>query len=483
MNAHPPASLKRNFALTTAFTVVNVLYPLIMFAYVSRIMGPTLMGRINLAISLASYFAMVAASAIPMYGAREIAKARNDPGKTRTVFSELMTLGIAATGLATLAYGLCLLISERSRMEWPLFAAAGLFIVANGAAVDWFFQGTEDFTTTLARNIGIKAASLVLLLALVRTSGDYIWVAAIGGGGVLAYNLLGLATALRRTRFQTRGIRPLIHTRRLLVLGGIAVLTNAYLYLDGVLLGYLAGEQPLGLYSAAIRITRSAQVVFVALALALIPRLSAYLESGKAADYAILARKSLHTAYFLCFPMWAVFTAVAPQILRMLAGPEFQPASVTLRIVLPLLPLGGFSNWLGLQILFPRGEEKAMLYAAAAAALANLLLNLLLIPRFGENGAAFSAVAAEACVGFVLVAYARKRPLGFGYWDARATRYLILSLAAGGIAAIAAGLSDSPLAGIAGAAAGGCFYLGALWLRRDPLARDFAKTLSDKVRG
>lgn len=453
-----------------------------MFAYVSRIMGPSLMGRINLAISLASYFAMVAASAIPMYGAREIAKARNDPEKTRTVFSELVALGIGATGLASLAYLLCLFLSERSRMEWPLFAVAGLLIVANGAAVDWFFQGTEDFTTTLARNLGVKAASFLLLLALVRTSGDYIWVAAIGGGSVMAYNLWGLATALRRTRFQARGIRPLIHTRRLLVLGGIAVLTNAYLYLDGVLLGYLAGEHPLGLYSAAIRITRSAQVVFVALALAMIPRLSVYLESGKGMEHAALARKSMHTAYFLCFPMWAVFTAVAPQILRVLAGPDFQPASITLRIVLPLLPLGGFTNWLGLQILFPRGDEKALLYSAGAAALANLILNLLLIPRFGENGAALSAVATEASAALVLAAYARKRPLGFGYWDLRATRYLAVSLAAGGIAALAAGLSGSPWAGLSGAIAGGAFYLGALWLGRDPLARDLAKTLSDKVR-
>lgn len=473
VSSRPPASAKRNFAFTAAFTGVNILYPLITFAYVSRILGPTLTGRINMATALASYFALMAASALPMYGAREIAKVRNEPDRLRRVFSELVALNLAFTGIAIVLYGSCLLLPGRIRSEWPLYAAAGLFVLANCVSMDWFFQGLEEFPSVLARNLSTKIAAFLLILLLVRRGQDYIYVVVLGAASTAAYNLWGLGSALRRVSLRFRDIRPLSHLRPLALLGAVGLLTNAYVYLDGVLLGFLAGEHALGLYSAAIRVTRTSYIVVFALTMAILPRITAYLESGRREDYAALGQKSIRTVFFLCFPLYGILTALAPRIVGILAGPEFLSAGTTLRYTMPLLPLAGFTNWLGLQILFPRGDERALLFSSAAGVAVNLALNLILIPRFAENGAAWSAVATEGCAGLVLLAFARKRPSEFRYWDAHATFYLVLGLLAGGVAwAVSSRVAGNAAAALAGGLAGTAFYFGALWLGKDPLARE-----------
>ncbi|MBW8890327.1 MAG: flippase [Fibrobacteres bacterium] len=473
MSSRPPASAKRNFAFTAAFTAVNILSPLITFAYVSRILGPTLTGRINMATALASYFALMAASALPIYGAREIARVRNDPERLRRVFSELIALNLAFTGIAIVLYGSCLLLPGRIRSEWPLYAAAGLLVLANCVSMDWFFQGLEEFPSVLARNLSTKIVAFLLIVLLVRRGQDYIYVVVIGAAAAAAYNLWGLGSALRKVSLRFRDIHPLSHLRPLALLGVVWLLTNAYVYLDGVLLGFLAGEHALGLYSAAIRVTRTSYIVVFALTMAILPRITAFLESGRREDYAALGQKSIRTVFFICFPIYGILTALAPRIVGVLAGPEFLAAGATLRYTLPLLPLAGFTNWLGLQILFPRGDERALLFSSATGAAVNLALNLILIPRFAENGAAWSAVATEACAGLVLLAFARKRPSEFRYWDAHATLYLALGVLAGGVAwAVSYRVGRDVAAAFAGGLAGTAFYLGALWLGKDPLARE-----------
>ena len=56
-------------------------FPLITFPYVSRILGVSGTGKVSFAISVVSYFTMVAALGIPTYGIRTTAKVRDDQEK------------------------------------------------------------------------------------------------------------------------------------------------------------------------------------------------------------------------------------------------------------------------------------------------------------------------------------------------------------------------------------------------------------------
>ena len=72
-------SIKLNFVLNNIRLLLNLLVPLIIFPYISRILGPEGLGKVEFANSIISYFVLFTALGIPTYGIREIARRRDDP--------------------------------------------------------------------------------------------------------------------------------------------------------------------------------------------------------------------------------------------------------------------------------------------------------------------------------------------------------------------------------------------------------------------
>ena len=92
------------------------------------------------------------------------------------------------------------------------------------------------------------------------------------------------------------------------------------------------------------------------------------------------------------------FTLYAKESILLLAGKDFLPAVGPMVILMPTVLLIGLSNITGIQILTPRGEEIKVVYSVTAGAVLDFVFNLILIPKFGADGAAFSTLMAEVLV-------------------------------------------------------------------------------------
>ena len=77
-----------NFILTAS----NFIFPLITFPYVSRVLGASGTGKVSFAISVVSYFTMVAALGVPTYGIRAAAKVRDDQEKLNRTTQEILII-------------------------------------------------------------------------------------------------------------------------------------------------------------------------------------------------------------------------------------------------------------------------------------------------------------------------------------------------------------------------------------------------------
>ena len=78
-------SLKMNAILNMIKTLMGLAFPLITFPYASRILLPEGLGKVNFAISIISYFAMIASLGIETYGIREAAKISETERKKRSI--------------------------------------------------------------------------------------------------------------------------------------------------------------------------------------------------------------------------------------------------------------------------------------------------------------------------------------------------------------------------------------------------------------
>ena len=58
---------------------------------------------------------------------------------------------------------------------------------------------------------------------------------------------------------------------------------------------------------------------------------------------------------------------------------------------------------MGIQILYPQGQENKVIISTALGAIANFLLNVWLIPQLAQDGAAIATVIAEIAVTVSMV--------------------------------------------------------------------------------
>lgn len=424
----PQISLKANYLFNATLTISNILFPLITFAYIARIFGPEVLGKINFVVSLASYFALIASFALPIYGTSTIAKYRNDPKGRSILFSEFFGITLVSSIISTIFYLFLLFFIPQLQRDIPLFLIYGSNILFSFLSVDWLFQGCEKYKYISLRNILAKILIVFAIILLIKNSHDYLLFGLISTGIGLAVNIHGIVKAQNLISISIifSGFKK--HYKALIINSSSLITVCIYVILDNVILGLLAGNVYVGYYSTAIKIVRIVTAVTTSLAIVLLPRLSYYIESNQMDAFNALAKKSLNFIYMISFPATIAIIILAPEIISLLAGNKFTEAILPLRIGALIIPFVGLTNLIGIQILIPLGKLKQQFFSTFIAALCSIILYIALIPSKMHVGAAIATTAAEIIVLFVQLTFIKKGIINFNLFDKKALQYLISSL-------------------------------------------------------
>jgi O-antigen/teichoic acid export membrane protein len=159
-----------------------------------------------------------------------------------------------------------------------------------------------------------------------------------------------------------------------------------YWRVDVVLLSMLANRSDVGFYVAAYRIFSGLLLLPQSYGQVLLPRLV------RSSFVSNMRRALTETAVMGVLVAGAVMI-LSPLGVGLLYGPSFSASASILTILAFGLVPACVDQPLG-RALIARGYQKMDLAAVAAATGVNIALNLLLIPRFGANGAAFATVVA-----------------------------------------------------------------------------------------
>ena len=103
-------SLGLNAFLNGLKSILNLLFPLITFPYVSRVLGVKGVGIYNYSNSIVSYFLLIAALGISTYAIREGAKYRDNKEQINKFASEVFTINIWSTLVSYVLLLACLVI-------------------------------------------------------------------------------------------------------------------------------------------------------------------------------------------------------------------------------------------------------------------------------------------------------------------------------------------------------------------------------------
>lgn len=423
-------SVRLNYLMNCILTGSAMLFPLLSYPYVSRILQPEGMGKVAFANSVVAYFAMGAMMGIPTYGIRACARVRDDRAQLSRTVWELLCINTVMTAFVYLIFGASLFLVPRFAEDKTLLALMGISIFFQLLGVEWLFKALEEYTYITLRSLLFKVLALILMFLCIREKDDYViygvltLFAGVGSNICNVFRMRRYIEPFKRSVFPSpdkerengkeeahkdrenlrgfmKGFLCRASKRHLKAVGVFFAMTAAttiYTNLDVVMLNFMSGDVETGYYSTAVKI-KGVLVSFVtALGSVLLPRMSYYAERKMRGEFRKMLRKAFGFVGLVSVPLCIFFIFFARYSILIISGERFLPAVGAMQIIMPTLILIGFSNLCGIQILVPLGLEKQVLYSEIAGALTDICINLWLIPTMGAKGAAIGTLIAEAVV-------------------------------------------------------------------------------------
>ena len=392
-------SLRKNFVLNITRTLMNIIFPLITFRYVSRILMPEGMGKVNFAMSLIAYFVLISGVGISTYGIRETAKLRHDKEKLSKLVQELFIINMIATVITYLLFLIYMLIPGDFNNNKEILIIMSTTILFTTIGVEWLYNGLEEYSYITIRSIAIQCISLVLLFIVVKTKGDYINYSMLLVFSSVGSNVLNFLHARKYINFKKyKDYEFKRHLKPMAIMYAMNITGAIYLNLDAVMLEYMHGDVAVGLYTAAMKINKIVLAVVMSMGTVLMPRLSYCFNSGQKEKFNVLVGKSLDLMLIIALPSIVGLSLLSNEIILFISGKDFIAATLAMKILNPIILIIALSHLIGIQILVCVGKERYTLYSFGAGAVASFLLNLILIPKFSYNGAAVATLVAESCV-------------------------------------------------------------------------------------
>ena len=401
-------TIKYNFIMNSLLTASSVIFPLITYPYASRVIEPKGVGLVSFASSTIAYFSMFAQLGIPTYGIRICAQVRDDKEKLSRTVHEIMFINLLTCLITYIAFFAAIFFIPKYYANKELFYVMGILILCNSIGAEWLYKGLELYGYITIRSVVFKFIALIAMFLFVRTKDDYIIYGAISILAMAGSNIINFFNLRKYIICRPlKGYNLRQHLRPIAIFFAMSIAVTVYTNMDNIMLGFIKGEVENGYYDAAVKI-KMILVGFVAsLGTVLMPRLSYYVEQGKTDEIYNITKKSLCFVMLLSVPLCLYFILFAGPSIDLLSGKLFVNSVLPMRLIMPTLIFIGFTNIMGMQLLVPLKKERYVLYSEIAGAVVNIVINIILIPKFGACGAAIGTVLAEIMVFLVQLYYSR----------------------------------------------------------------------------
>ena len=389
-------SLSVNALLNSLQTILNLIFPLITFPYVSRVLSVDSIGKYNFSNSIVSYFILIAGLGISRFAVREGAKLRDDRKLFSVFASEIFTINLCSTAFSYLLLFITLLLvsSLQSYKEAILIFSIQIFFTTVG--MDWLYTIYEEYGYITIRNIIFKIISIILLFTLVKHSDDYLKYVSIT---VFASTGSYLLNFFHAKRFFDLTLRWNFNWREYLIpifsIFGTMVAVTIYVSSDTTILGFLKGDYAVGIYSIATKIYGMIGPVVSSTMAVAIPRLAMLIGRKRYLEYRSLLTELINTTIVVIFPVMTGLVLVSKDVVLLIAGSNFLRSAVSLKILSIALLFGTINTIFVECVLIPAKRENKTLVTSIVAAIVNILLNFAMIPIFIEKGSAVTTVIAE----------------------------------------------------------------------------------------
>lgn len=396
----------KNYLYNVVYQILLLLLPLITVPYISRVLGPELVGINSYTNSWMTFFMLVGQMGIALYGNREVAYHRENVKDRSRIFWGIELLQSITILLSLVTYVVVVLLFSTTFRRY--FLLQSLWIIAAGVDVSWYFMGMENFQRIVFRNMIVKLASVALIFLVVKDHDDLGKYIALMG----LSNLVGNLTLWPYLRKEIKWVpiklwHPFRHFYPALLLFIPTITTQVYQVVNRLMLGRMSTQNQLGQFQNADQIVKVILAVVTASGQVMLPHIANKFSNGDIKGI----RESLYNSFdfitALAIPMMFGIMAIAKPFAPWFLGPQFNDAGALMMIESPIILFIGWSNVTGTQYLMPINRTKEFTISVTLGAVVNIIANLFFIALWGAKGASLATVISEATVTIAQLMYIR----------------------------------------------------------------------------
>lgn len=392
--------VSKNFASLTIAEGVTRVCTLLLFIYIVRVLGVTSFGELAFATSVMSFFIFFADFGLTTLGIREIARHKNETdgyGTNILIFQILFTL------LIIILLGVLLLFMPISYTLKVITFFYGLGLIPLALDMSYIFQAYEKMEYILVGKTVTQGVYLILGLALITFFKNVVFVPIAAfisgvGGAIVSYVILKKVLNFKLKKPDSKIFKLLIIAAIPFVTSEILIMI--YRNIDIVMLQFISNINVVGYYSSGYKIVNTIIMIIAFVPDAFFP-LIAYNFKHDERQFKQYILLFSQTAGLLSIPLAIGGISYARQILMLLYGSQLLAGTDAFKILLLLVIVTPFKILVA-SIIIAANKQKHYMISAAIGTIINVILNIILIPRYGMIGAGIAIVVTETVAGIYL---------------------------------------------------------------------------------
>jgi PST family polysaccharide transporter len=405
-----------NFISLSFVQALSILFPLITFPYLLRVLGVEGFGLFTLIQTVLMYADLLVSFGFGLTATQHIARNLSNEERTQNVISAVFIIKGILFAISMIGFFLMAIFIPFLRENIWYILMASLYVMGNIFFPDWYFQGVQKMRSMTVVALLSKIISLLLILILVHSKNDILFaIFALAAGnfiaGLVGFYLLSRTVTLKLKNPGKRFLYSIFRESAVvftsIMLVPLYSSVNLFIlraFSNPLMVGYYAIAEKI--YSALAMLTNIANRTFY-------PHLSQlYAKSKDAYRKNVRSIVGIFLAGFSILSVIIFFTA--PWIVQLVSGLH-QDSEIAYAIqLLSIMCIGlFFSPYVSFffQLLVIQGQRKSAFKNIAAVVVVNLVCGILLTYLFSGKG-----MAVNLCINTFLLAlinyisFSRKHP-------------------------------------------------------------------------
>lgn len=423
-------TLFKNTIYKSLLSMVNIVVPIIIGPYITRLLDINLYGAYNKVYAIFQVFIAFASFGVYNFGIREISKVRNNEEKVSKLFTNLFLISVLANLFVVIIYIIYSLLTSTG-ITTTIYLIFIIQFIANAFYIEFINEALENYKFITIKSVIVKVIYFISLLLFVTKPDDIILYAIIVSITVFSNNIISFIYAKRKIKFDFSDIQIKKYLKPLLA---VIVITNVdllYSQLDRVMLGKYLSDVSVTLYYIPYYIVSTLVSIPYSIINVSIPRLSYLVKEKGIKTYEEKLNNSISSLLFIIIPMCLGVFVVSKEIMILYAGKKYIAATTTLMLAAIIRIFISLESVMNNLVMYPNNKEKRIIKVLLTCGILNLILNYVMIKinMFNPNTAILTTGISEIIVFCWHYIYSRKKlKLNIVIFSKKNMLYLFLGL-------------------------------------------------------